>query len=117
METKNDLVKVVKEWVVIDNKIREHQQVVKEMKLKQTGVSQKLMDIMKTNEIDCFDINNGKLMYKKNKTKKALNKATLFGILNTYFKGNTTHVEELGKFILDNREEVIKETIQRKLDN
>jgi len=116
METKTELVKVVKEWVVMDNSIREHQQIVKDMKLKQKNVSQKLMETMKTNEIECFDINNGSLVYKKNKTKKALNKSTLFSILNIYFKGDTNNVEELGKYILDNRQEVIKETIHRKID-
>ena len=55
-------------------------------------------------------------MYKKSKTKKALNKETLFSILNIYFKGDTNNVEELGKYILDNRQEVIKETIHRKID-
>tara|TARA_Y100000591_G_C21510921_1_gene534633 strand:- start:197 stop:550 length:354 start_codon:yes stop_codon:yes gene_type:complete len=116
METKEQLVKVVKEWVTMDNEIRRHQQLVKEMKVKQKNVSQQLMMTMKQNEIECFDINNGSLVYKKNKIKKPINKNTLYSILNNYFKGDTEHVEELGKFIMDNRQEVIKETIQRKID-
>lgn len=116
METKEQLIKVVKEWVVMDNEIRKHQQLVKEMKVKQKNVSQQLMLTMKENEIECFDINNGSLVYKKNKVKKPINKNTLYSILNNYFKGDTEHVEELGKFIMDNRQEVIKETIQRKID-
>jgi len=116
METKEQLVKVVKEWVTMDNEIRRHQQLVKEMKAKQKNVSQQLMMTMKQNEIECFDINNGSLVYKKNKVKKPINKNTLYSILNNYFKGDTEHVEELGKFIMDNRQEVIKESIQRKID-
>ena len=116
METKEQLVKVVKEWVTMDNEIRRHQQLVKEMKTKQKNVSQQLMMTMKQNEIECFDINNGSLVYKKNKVKKPINKNTLYSILNNYFKGETEHVEELGKFIMDNRQEVIKESIQRKID-
>ena len=116
METKEQLVKVVKEWVTMDNEIRRHQQLVKEMKAKQKNVSQQLMMTMKQNEIECFDINNGSLVYKKNKIKKPINKNTLYSILNNYFKGDTEHVEELGKFIMDNRQEVIKESIQRKID-
>ena len=116
METKEQLVKVVKEWVTMDNEIRRHQQLVKEMKVKQKNVSQQLMMTMKQNEIECFDINNGSLVYKKNKVKKPINKNTLYSILNNYFKGDTEHVEELGKFIMDNRQEVIKESIQRKID-
>ena len=100
----------------MDNEIRRHQQLVKEMKAKQKNVSQQLMMTMKQNEIECFDINNGSLVYKKNKVKKPINKNTLYSILNNYFKGDTEHVEELGKFIMDNRQEVIKESIQRKID-
>lgn len=116
METKEQLVKVVKEWVTMDNEIRRHQQLVKEMKAKQKNVSQQLMMTMKQNEIECFDINNGSLVYKKNKVKKPINKNTLYSILNNYFKGDAEHVEELGKFIMDNRQEVIKESIHRKID-
>lgn len=116
METKEELIKVVKEWVIMDNEIRNYQQKVKEMKSKQKNVSQQLMLTMKQNEIECFDINNGSLVYKKNKVKKPINKNTLYSILNDYFKGNAEHVDELGKFIMDNRQEVIKETIQRKID-
>lgn len=116
METKEQLVKVVKEWVTMDNEIRRQQLLVKEMKAKQKNVSQQLMMTMKQNEIECFDINNGSLVYKKNKVKKPINKNTLYSILNNYFKGDTEHVEELGKFIMDNRQEVIKESIQRKID-
>ena len=84
METKEQLVKVVKEWVIMDNEIRRHQQLVKEMKAKQKNVSQQLMMTMKQNEIECFDINNGSLVYKKNKVKKPINKNTLYSILNNY---------------------------------
>mgnify|MGYP000642515586 FL=1 len=117
METKEQLIHVVKEWVTMDNDIRKHQQLVREMKTKQKNVSQQLMTTMKQNEIECFDINNGSLVYKKNKVKKPINKNTLYSILNDYFKGNTEHVEDLGKYIMDNRQEVVKETIQRKIDN
>ena len=116
METKDQLVKVVKDWVIMDNEIRKHQQLVRELKTRQKNVSQQLMQKMKQNEIECFDINNGSLVYKKNKVKKPITKNTLYTILNDYFKGETDHVEELGKYIMDNRQEVIKETIQRKID-
>jgi hypothetical protein len=116
METKDQLVKVVKDWVIMDNEIRKHQQLVRELKTRQKNVSQQLMQTMKQNEIECFDINNGSLVYKKNKVKKPITKNTLYTILNDYFKGETDHVEELGKYIMDNRQEVIKETIQRKID-
>lgn len=116
METKEQLMSAVKEWVIIDNKLREHQKIVKTYKEKQKEMSFKLMDTMKNNEIECFDLKNGSLVYKKNKVKKPLNKQTLFNILGTYFQGNQNTADELGKFILDNRQVIVKESIQRKID-
>ena len=116
METKEQLIRVVKEWVNIDNEIRKHNNIVKKLKLDQKEVSVNLMETMKQNEIECFDLNNGSIVYKKNKTKKALSKQSLYNILNDYFKGDQQTVDNLGKYILDNRQEVVKETIHRKID-
>ena len=41
---------------------------------------------MKTNKIDCFDINGGALVYKTNKTKKPINGKTLLAALQNYYK-------------------------------
>ena len=38
METKEQLIHVVKEWVTMDNDIRKHQQLVRDMKAKQKNV-------------------------------------------------------------------------------
>jgi len=74
-----------------------------------------LVDIMKTNEIDCFDINNGKLIFCKNKVKTPLNKKTLLASLATYFENNPEiNAEAVGDFILENREIKVTENIRRK---
>jgi len=36
-------------------------------------------------------------------------------VLSKYFKGDTLKASELNEFIIDNREEVVKETISRKI--
>ena len=70
---------------------------------------------MKTNDIDCFDINDGKLIFCKNKVKVPLNKKTLLESLDKYFKNNPDiDANEVGEFILDNREIQVKENIRRK---
>ena len=70
---------------------------------------------MKTNEIDCFDINDGKLLYKQNKSKAALNKTTLLESLTKYFE-NQPNIDtlQLSTFLFDNREIKITESISRK---
>ncbi len=71
---------------------------------------------MKTNKIDCFDINGGSLVYKTNKTKKPISGKTLLTALKNYYKSQPNLAEELTKHIMDSREITTKEIIERKID-
>jgi len=116
MTTKEVLVNTIKEWIQNDNDIRDLQREIKLRKDKKKIISDKLVDIMKTNEIDCFDINDGKLMYTQSKVKTSLSKKHITACLEKYFKNsdNKEIVDDLSNFILDNRETKITETIKRK---
>ena len=70
METKEELVNNIKEWIKIDNEISKFQNEIKDRKNKKKNLTDNLMNVMKKNEIDCFDINGGSLIYKKNKVIK-----------------------------------------------
>ena len=69
---------------------------------------------MKSNDISCFDISDGKLMYTQNKVKSALSKKHLIKSLTEWFKDDPTQIGNLTKHILNSREEKIKENIKRK---
>jgi hypothetical protein len=71
---------------------------------------------MKNNAIDCFDINGGALVYKKSKVKKTINGKSLLSLLTNFYKNDSKIAEDITKYVLDNREEQIKETIKRKID-
>jgi predicted nucleic acid-binding Zn-ribbon protein len=116
METKEELVNNIKEWIKIDNEIMKLQNEIKERKNKKKTLSESLMNVMKKNEIDCFDINGGALLYKKNKVKKPINAKNLMSVLQNYYKNDQKQAEDLTKHIMENREEQIKETIRRKID-
>ena len=116
METKEQLVNNIKEWIKIDAEIEQLKAEIKERTNKKKNLTENLVTVMKTNQIDCFDINGGALVYKKNKIKKPINGKTLLASLQNYYKDNPTIAEELTKHVLDNREEQIKETIRRKVD-
>ena len=45
-----------------------------------------------------------------------LNKTTLVNALVKYFKDDDEQAKELSKFLLDSREEKVKETIRRKIN-
>ena len=116
METKDQLVNNIKEWIKIDNDINEMKKEIKEKNIKKKNLTENLVNVMKKNEIDCFDINGGAIMYKKNKVKKPISGKTLLNALQDYYKNNKTMAEEITKYVLESREEQIKETIKRKID-
>jgi hypothetical protein len=114
MNDKRELIENVKGWLDIDNDIKGLQKALKEKRKEKKLYTTNLVDIMKTNNVDCFDIKNGKLIYTKKKVKAPLSKKHLFNSLSNYFKNNKDVIEELGNYILNSREEKIKENIKRK---
>ena len=115
METKEQLIKCVKEWVRIDNEIRALQKEQANRKSEKKNISKDLMEVMKKNEIDCFDLKDGQIMYTKKNVKKPITKKNLMGILANFYKGDVEKAIELNDFILENREEIVKESIVRKV--
>ena len=103
-DSKQILINTIKEWVLINSKMTELQKQLKELRNNKKQLSDTLISVMENNEIDMFDINNGKLVYRKNKIKAPINKDYLMKMLEDYFKDNpevdSSHVSE---FLLDNR--------------
>ena len=116
METKEELITNIKEWIKIDNEIIKLKQEIKERNAKKKSLTEELVDVMKENNIDCFNINGGAVLYKKNIVKKPINSKMLLTTLQTYYKENFEMSKEITEHILNNREEVTKETIKRKID-
>ena len=113
---KEQLVNNIKEWIKMDNEITQLKAEIKERNNKKKTLTENLVSVMKTNSIDCFDINGGALVYKKNKIKKPINGKTLLSALQNYYKNDAKIAEEITKHVMDSREEQIKETIKRKIE-
>lgn len=116
METKEDLVNSIKGWIGIDNEIVKLQSALKAKREQKKKMSEALVNTMKTNNIDCFDINGGALLYKKSITKKPLTAKTMLPLLENYFKESDVKAEDVNKYLLNNRQETIKETVRRRID-
>ena len=114
MNTKEELVENIKRWVSYDHEIKNLQKSMKEIRDKKKELTKTLIDVMKNHEIDCFDINDGKLLYTKNKVKTPINKNNLMIALEKYFENESVNVEDVTNFILDNREIKIKEGLKKK---
>jgi hypothetical protein len=111
---KAELIQLIKDWVQADNDIR---LLNKELRNRKDGlkkISQNLMKTMQENQIDEFALKEGKLVYSKTNIKKPITKKNLMTILSKYYNGDISQAIEMNKYIMDNREEVVKETIKRK---
>jgi hypothetical protein len=116
METKEQLVNNIKEWIKIDTEIAQMKADIKDRNNKKKLLTENLVTVMKSNKIDCFDINGGALVYKTNKVKKPITSKTLLTALQNYYKTDPKTAEDITKHILESREEQVKETIKRKID-
>jgi hypothetical protein len=116
MQNKEELVGNIKEWLKIDNDVVKLKKEIRTRNEEKKKITESLMKIMKTNDIDCFDINGGSLVYKKNVIKKPINAKMLLNNLKNYYKDSPDMAEILSKYILENREEQVKETIKRKVN-
>lgn len=115
MSDTQQLVQTIKQWIELETKISSLSRELREIRKEKKSLSVALMGVMKENEIDCFDCNNGQLAYTKNTVKKAINKKYLSEVLDKYF--DTPESEEasaLCNFILENRDVEIRENIKLK---
>lgn len=115
METKEQLIQTIKQWVKIDNEIRALQKEQNARKKQREEITKILMQTMQNNEIDCFDIKGGKIMYSKKNVKKAITNKMLMTLILQYYEGDELKAQDLNNFILENREVAVKETIVRKI--
>lgn len=116
VNTKEELILNIKEWIKLDNELTKLKAEVKDKTTRMKVLTGTLMNVMKSNSIDCFDINGGALVYKQKKTKKQISAKFLLTQLEEYYKEQPELAKEITKRVLDNREQVVKEEIKRKID-
>ena len=111
---KDRVVEIIKDWIHVDNELKQLQKVSREKRGEKKMLSDELIDIMRNNEIDCFDVNDGKLIYSKNKIRSSINKQHILQSLSTIFQNEPQKAEEITNHIFNSRDEKIKESIKRK---
>jgi hypothetical protein len=116
VSSKEELITNIKEWIKMDNEISKLKSDIKEKTNKKKELTETLVNIMKNNTIDCFDIKGGALVYKQKKTRRTISGKFLLSQLEEYYKDNPELAKEITKMVLDNRIEVVKDEIKRKID-
>jgi len=115
MATKEELIENVKSWMMIDKEMKELQKEMKIRRVEKKRLADSLVEIMKENEIDCFDLTEGKLLYTKTKVKTALSKKHIMKCLEQYFSQvPDVKPDEVCEFILSNRDVKENESIRHK---
>jgi len=114
--SKEEMITHIKKWMQYDNDIKQLQNELKTKKESRREHTEQLFKIMKSNEIDCFDVNNFKLLFSRTKVKTPLNKSQMVQALMEYFNNDEPRVRELEDRLMSARKEKITETIRRKIN-
>lgn len=114
--TRDELIQVVKEWIKIDNELTKLKSEVKQRNERRKKVTEKIVNHMKYNTLDGISIQNGSLVYKQKKTKKPITGKYLLTQLEKFYADKPEVAKDVTKHLLDNREQVIKEEITRKMN-
>jgi hypothetical protein len=116
VNTKEELISNIKEWIKIDTDISKLKLEIKTKTSRKKTITESLVNVMKSNSIDCFDINGGALVYKQKKTKKTISGKFLLAQLEEYYKEQPEIAKDIAKKVLDNRIQVVKDEIKRKIE-
>lgn len=104
MQTKEDLINSVKEWLIIDNQISDLQKQIREKRKLKKELSNSLITVMKEHNIDCLDIKNATLVHTKRKQKQSISKKFLLETLEKYYNDNE-NAKNITDYILNSRQE------------
>ena len=115
MQTKEQLVNHIRTWIQFENQIKDLRKQMREKREEKKQLSNELLEVMKENDIDCFDIKNGKLMSSKVKVKETVSKKMLLRVLADYLD-EPEEVAKLTDYILESRQVKEKEYIRQKIN-
>ena len=113
--TKQQLIDTIQELKKINSEINILNNEIKNRKNKRKEITDILVNVMKTNEIDSFDTSDGNIIYTQSKVKQSISKKYLLSTMEQYFQEfPQIDSEDVVNYILDKREVKIKEDIRHK---
>ena len=87
--TKEELIGYIRNWVTADTELKRLRMQMKSLNQEKKQMTNKLIEIMKDNDIDTIDMNEGKLQYKKTIVKSPISKKYLLSCLQNYYKDDS----------------------------
>lgn len=113
-ENKAQLVNTIKEWVALEKEMKSLNHEIKTRRQRKKELTLALIDTMRKNEIDCFDINDGRLVYSRNQVRAPLSKKHVIECLSKYFGDSPDERDKLAELILESREVKTKDNVRLK---
>jgi hydroxylamine reductase (hybrid-cluster protein) len=107
------LVAAIKEWLKADEAITHLRKELKAKTDLRKAHNEKLIALMKAQNVDEIDLSDGKIVRQQKKVKAPINKKHLLTCLSTYYKSDQT-AKEISDFILKTRGEKFNDVILKK---
>jgi hypothetical protein len=103
---------IIVTWREVESEVSELNAELREKKKRQKALEEMVLRIMKKYNIGALDLkgSGGRLLYRKQSTKTALNPKVLTGLLATHLKSETAAAEAI-KFIGEHRASRIRESL------
>lgn len=114
MDTKEELVISIKEWIQLDNTIKLLRAEVKSKLSLQKQISNRLLEMMKSNEIDTLNTSELQISRVQKETKHPISKKYLENVLLEYYENNSSKATELQDYIMSHRTSSVKESLRTK---
>ena len=115
--SKQELIHTVKKWVYLDNQIKQMSNMLKQLRKDKKKQNENMIEMMKANQIDNFELKDGQIKYKKYASRETLTQKRLLEILSNHPQLQSEQVEVLNEYIYENRRVVEKDAIVRKVKN
>jgi hypothetical protein len=109
----DEFIENIKQWLMLDDKVREISKSLKELKQMKKALHEKLLISMEKNEVSELKAGNGKLRYSVSKTKEPLKYESIEEGLLKYFDDDAQKVTEIWDSISNNRKVVERKRIKR----
>ena len=107
-----NLRQIIVTWRELESEASTLSAQIREKKKRQKALEEMILRIMKKNNIGALDLkgSGGRLLYRRQTTKAALNPKVLTGLLATHLKSETAAAEAI-KYIGEHRESRIRESL------
>lgn len=107
-----NLRQIITTWREVESEVSTLNAQVREKKKRQKALEEMVLRIMKKHNIGALDLkgSGGRLLYRRQTTKAALNPKVLTGLLATHLKSETAAAEAI-KYIGEHRESRVRESL------